>query len=30
MAPTSRGYTSTDPLEDKQRLYALVKLDPMN
>ena len=24
---TSRGYTSTNPLEDKQRLYALVKLE---
>ena len=24
---TSRGYTSTTPLEDKQRLYALVKLE---
>src|SRR5206468_11407485 len=24
---TSRGYTGTNPLEDKQRLYALVKLE---
>jgi len=24
---TSRGYRSTNPLEDKQRLYALVKLE---
>ena len=24
---TSRGYASTTPLEDKQRLYALVKLE---
>lgn len=24
---TSRGYRSTTPLEDKERLYALVKLD---
>ena len=24
---TSRGYTSTNPVEDKKRLYALVKLE---